>query len=35
MENIIEDTDKLVFVSWKDQKEGIVFLDNPSYKKKV
>jgi hypothetical protein len=34
MENIIDDTDNLVFVSWKDQKEGILFLDNCAYKKK-
>ena len=32
MENIIDDTDNLVFVSWKDQKEGILFFDNKAYK---
>lgn len=35
MEKIIEDQDNLVSVSWKDQKEGIVFVENPSYKQKV
>ena len=34
MDNIIEDTDKLVSISWKDQKEGIEFVENPGYKKK-
>lgn len=31
MENILEDTDNLVFISWKDQKEGIEFVENPVY----
>ena len=35
MENIIDDTDNLVFVSWKDQKEGIIFFDNVAYKKQI
>ncbi len=35
MENIIQDSDNLVFVSWKDQKEGIFFIENKSYKKKT
>ena len=34
MENILEDTDNLVFISWKDQKEGIEFIENPVYQKK-
>ena len=32
MERIIDQSDKLVFVTWKDQSEGIVFLQNPAYK---
>lgn len=35
MEKIIEGADRLVFVTWKDQKEGILFMDNPCYKKKA
>ena len=34
LERIIEGTDKLVFMTWKDQKEGIQFIENPAYKKK-
>jgi len=34
LEKIIEGTDKLVFMTWKDQKEGLKFIDNPAYKKK-
>jgi len=32
MEKIMGDTDNLVSASWKDQKEGIIFVENPSYK---
>lgn len=35
MEKIIGDTDNLISVSWKDQKEGIVFVENPAYKQKI
>ena len=35
LESIIEDSDKLVFATWKDQRENIHFVDNPAYKKKV
>ena len=31
MEKIIEGADKLTFVTWKDQKEGILFVENPAY----
>lgn len=34
LEQIIDGTDRLVFMTWKDQKEGIRFVDNPAYKKK-
>lgn len=34
LETIIEGTDKLVFATYKDQKENIQFIDNPAYKKK-
>lgn len=33
VENIIEDKDSTKFISWKDQKEGILFISNPLYKK--
>lgn len=35
LEQIIDGADKLVFVTWKDHKEGIKFADNPCYKKKT
>lgn len=35
LEEIIQGTDKLVFATWKDQREGIKFVDNPAYNKKV
>lgn len=34
MENIIEGADKLKFVTWKDQKEGVLFVENPAFLKK-
>lgn len=34
MENMIEGADKLKFVTWKDQKEGILFVENLFYSKK-
>ena len=34
MDKIIEGSDNLVFATWKDQKEGIVFVENPAYKTK-
>lgn len=34
MENIIEGADRLKFITWKDQKEGILFVENPAYRKK-
>lgn len=35
LENIMDGADKLVFITWKDQKEGIQFVDNPAHKKKI
>ena len=35
IEKIMDDSDNLVSASWKDQKEGIHFIENPSYKKRV
>ena len=35
LESIIEGSDKLVFATWKDQRENIHFVDNPAYKKKI
>lgn len=35
LETIIEGSDKLVFATWKDQRENIRFIDNPAYKKKT
>lgn len=35
LETIIEGADRLVFATWKDQKENIKFVDNPAYKKKA
>ena len=34
MENIIHDPDSLNFITWKDQKDGILFCENPAYKAK-
>ncbi len=34
MEKIIEGSNNLVFLTWKDQKEGILFTENPAYKSK-
>jgi len=34
IEKIIEGSNNLVFVTWKDQKEGILFTENPAYKSK-
>ena len=34
MEKIIAGSANLVFVTWKDQKEGILFTENPAYKSK-
>ena len=34
MEKIIAGSANLVFVTWKDQKEGIMFTENPAYKSK-
>lgn len=34
MENIIKESSNLVFITWKDQKDGILFSENPGYKPK-
>lgn len=34
MEKIIAGSANLVYITWKDQKEGILFTDNPAYKSK-
>ena len=35
MDKIIAGSTNLVFVTWKDQKEGILFTENPFYKLKT
>ncbi len=34
METIFQNSDNLGAISWKDQKEGIIFTENPNYKPK-
>ena len=34
MENIIKESSNLIFITWKDQKDGILFSENPGYKPK-
>ena len=31
-EKIMDQTNKLVFVTWKDQQDGIIFVENPAFK---
>lgn len=35
MDKILEDSDKLIQLSWKDQKEGLEFIENPAYLRKM
>lgn len=35
IEQIIEESDNLVKASWKDQKEGLKFVENPAYRRKI